>query len=208
MRAVNLLPKDEVRARRGLPRLGPWIVVSAAAPVLAASFVYLGFSIEHSSVTAKRAELRTVHERIRALNGSSDASAIGEAALVGERSLRQAALVDVLAKGVSWDVMLDDLGRVIPPDVWLTTLTAQSPTPSGVAVATTAVGPNPTGFTLAGFAHSQEAVAHLLARLQLLPMLSDVTLGSTTASDPGTGQPVVQFQLTAIVQPTTKAPIP
>ncbi len=41
----------------------------------------------------------------------------------------------------------------------------------------------PTAFTINGYAHSQEAVARLLARLRLLPMLGDVTLGSTTQGD-------------------------
>jgi hypothetical protein len=203
MRAVNLLPRADVRSRRNLP--SPWVALSAAAPLLAGSLVYLGYSVEHSSVLDKRAELGSVKAHIKAIR-SSGSNAAGEAGLVSERSQRQAALADALAKGVAWDVTLDDLARVIPPDVWLTTMTAQSPTPAG-AVATTGAAPNPTGFTLAGYAHSQEAVAHLLARLQLLPMLSDVTLGNTTSSSTTTGKGVLQFQLTAVMQPIPKAPM-
>jgi hypothetical protein len=202
MRAVNLLPRDDVRSSRGLP--GPWVLVSAAAPLLAGTLVYLGYSAEHSSVVDRHAELGVVNSRIKALSASGS-NASGEAGLVSERSLRQAALLDVLAKTMAWDVTLNDLARVIPSDVWLTAMSAQSPTPAGAAASTSGAA-NPMGFTLGGYAHSQEAVAHLLARLRLLPMLNDVTLGSTTASSSTTGKAILQFQLTAVVQATPKAP--
>lgn len=202
MRAVNLLPKDDVRTRRGLP--SAWVVFSAAAPLLAGSLVYLGYSVEHAPVVDKRVELGAIQSRITALSASGK-RASGQAGLVSERSQRQAALVDALAKDVAWDVTLGDLARVIPTDVWLTTLNVQSPTPAGT-VATVGAAPNPTGFTLAGYAHSSDAVAHLLARLQLLPMLSDVTLGGTTSSTSSSGKAILQFQLEAVMQAIPNAP--
>ena len=232
MRAVNLLPRDEVRTRRGLP--GPWVILAAAAPILAGSLVYLGYSTEHSSLAEKRAELSAVEAKIKALSASGSGAA-GQAALVGERSQRTAALVDALSKATAWDVTLDDLARVLPTDVWLTTLTAQSPTPAGspaiptvtpaattttttttttTPAATPPPAPNPTSFTLTGYAQSQDAVAHLLARLQLLPMLSNVTLVSTNSSvvstspNVSTGKQVLQFQLTAAMQPMPKGSTP
>jgi Tfp pilus assembly protein PilN len=203
MRAVNLLPKDEARDRRGLP--SPWVMLSAAAPLLAGSVVYLGYSREHASLVDKRGELSAVRARLATVK-SATSMAAAQTSLVGERTKRQLALEDALAKVMPWDVTLDDLARVIPKDVWLTTLTAASPTPAGVVATTTApAAPNPSGFTLSGYAHSQDAVAHLLARLRLLPMLGNVALGSTSAATGDTGNGLVQFQVTASVQAMPKA---
>ena len=205
MRAVNLLPKDDPRARRGMP--SPWVLLSAAAPLVAGSLVYFGYSTEHSSVIDKRAELTAVQSRLAALTPSL-ASAAAETGLVSQRSTRQAALQDALAKEMPWNLTLDDLARVLPKDVWLTSLSAQSPTPAGTAaVATAPAAPGlPTSFTLNGYAHTQADVADLLARLSLLPMLNDVTLASTTtttsasATAGGTGQSFVQFEVAAGLQ--------
>jgi hypothetical protein len=41
---------------------------------------------------------------------------------------------------------------------------------------------NANAFTINGYTYSQEAVSNLMTQLQLLPMLSDVTLTSTQSS--------------------------
>jgi Tfp pilus assembly protein PilN len=200
MRAVNLLPREDPRTRRrGLP--GPWLVLSVAAPLVAGGAVYLGYSSEHSSVTAKRAELAAVSSRLAALTPALSTAA-AESALVGQRASRQAALQDALAKAMPWDLTLDDLARVLPKQVWLTSLTAQSPTPGTSATPAIAapVPGGPVGFTLQGYAHSQAEVAGLLARLSLLPMLNNVSLTSTSQTTSATGPSFVQFEVTAGLQ--------
>jgi Fimbrial assembly protein (PilN) len=182
--------------------------------------------MQQSSVADKRAALDSVQARIKVLT-EAGSGAEGQASLVNETSQRNAALVEVLGKTMAWDVALGNLARVIPSDVWLTGLTAQSPTPSGTPTVAGAAptGASPTAFTLAGVARSHDAVAHLVARLQLLPMLKDVTLGDVTlgaSAVPGAAQPAatstsgagagavdklrptLQFHLTASVQPTPK----
>ena len=68
---------------------------------------------------------------------------------------------------------------------------------------------SPAAFTADGYTYSEDDVALLLDRLALLPMLSGVTLGSTTQAQIGRSS-LVQFQVSAtIVKPTggpTKAP--
>ena len=59
---------------------------------------------------------------------------------------------------------------------------------------------NPNAFSIGGYTYSEDSVARLLTRLQLLPMLSGVTLGTTTSSSVG-NKPVVQFLVTATVTP-------
>lgn len=227
MRAVNLLPKDDARSRRTLP--SPWVLLSAVAPILAGSLVYLGYSVEHSSVVAKRGELGVVQARLATLTAARSGVA-AESGLLSQKVQRQIALQDALGKAMPWDVTLDDLARVIPTDVWLTNLTVDSPTPAGVAAppptptpttpattttttsgsatpATPAPAPpvNPTAFTLTGYAHSQDAVAHLLARLRLMPMLGNVALGNTSAATGDTSNGIVQFTITASIQALPKA---
>ena len=51
-----------------------------------------------------------------------------------------------------------------------------------------------------GIRSSNEEVAPLLARLRLLPMLSNVTLGSTGNVSGATGKSYVTFSLTASIQ--------
>jgi Tfp pilus assembly protein PilN len=222
MRAVNLLPKTE--SRQGISLPGRWVFVAALAPVLAACLVYYMYSSAHSGVQQKQALLRVVNEQLAAATAASS-QASTEAGLVGERTGWAAALQDAVSKQMPWDVTLNDLARVLPPDVWLTNLNATSPTPANVApllptattttgstttasttttttttAATTAPVANPTAFTLQGYAKSQNEIALVLSRLRLMPMLTDVTLGSTSNVVTPTGTNVVQFQVTANIQ--------
>ena len=54
-------------------------------------------------------------------------------------------------------------------------------------------------FTITGYAYSHDDVAHLLARLALVPSLANVTLGSTSSATVGP-KAVVQFTVNATMQ--------
>jgi Tfp pilus assembly protein PilN len=198
MQAINLLPKGDGRSRPGVP--SPWILLAALAPILAIVLVYMDYSSKHSAVSAKSAQLAQVEARVAALTPSASAAS-AQADFVTERVQRESALQDALVKRESWDVFLSDLARVLPADVYLTSLSATSPTPADTAatpapapVATTTttttttatsapvpVAPtvNATAFTVSGNAPNHAAVALLLARLSLLPGLSNVALQQT-----------------------------
>jgi Tfp pilus assembly protein PilN len=158
-------------------------------------------------VTDKRGKLAAVISQVTKAAPASPRSPVNEA-LVGQRLSRRAALDDALGKRVAWDLTLRDLARVLPDDVWLTDLNAHAPTPVDAATASSTPGaaaapaPNPTAFSIDGYTYSQQSVAALLTRLQLLPMLADVTLGSTSQVTIGS-KTLVQFQVTAAVVPTT-----
>jgi Tfp pilus assembly protein PilN len=182
MRAVNLLPRDDARTRRGLP--SPWVMVAATAPVVAGCLVYVGYSVEHAKVVDKTAKLAAIQARLDRLTTAQSGLA-AESGLVGLRGARMVALQDALSKSMVWDVTLQDLARVLPKGVSLTSLSAQSPTPAASAATTTgAPAPVPTTapqtFNLVGLAATHDQVAELLERLSLLPMLTNVTLGSTS----------------------------
>ena len=122
MRAVNLVPKNEGRGARSMP--SPWVLVAAIAPVLAIVIVVLAYSHEQSGVQAKQAELNAVQTRLAALQASGD-KASAQTGFVSMRSSWEVALQDALSKQMPWDVTLDDLARVLPTDVWLTTLSVR-----------------------------------------------------------------------------------
>jgi len=219
MRAVNLLPREAVRERRGIPSVVP-LAAAIAVPVIAVSLVLVGYSSAHSAVTVERGQLDALRAQ-GAVVGPVVAPAVvsSSAELATQRTQRLAALQDALGKRVAWDVTLNDIARVLPATVWLSGMTLASPTPADVAppappaASTTtttttttttpapapAAPPTPTGFTMSGFAYTEDDVALLLQRLQLLPSLKEVTLDSSAEATVGT-KSVVQFQIAATVQ--------
>ncbi len=190
MRPVDLLPKDGPGKRRTLPSVP--LVAAGATPVLAAALVLFGWSAEHAKVTHRSAELGTVRAQAVSLAPSTGSAAASQLAAL--RDARTAAAEDALRGRVAWDGVLDQIARVLPPDVWLTQLTLQSATPV-TGASTTSAAP---GLQISGSARSQAAVAHALARLAVVPALTQVTLVSTTTSAVGKAN-VIQFQLTATV---------
>jgi Tfp pilus assembly protein PilN len=188
MRPVNLLPKDAPGTRRSLPSLP--VVAVGATPALAAALVLFGWSTAHAKARDRGAELEVVQAQVRAVQPSTGADAA--AGLATLRDARAAAAEDVLDRRVAWDAVLDAIARVLPGDVWLTSMSLQSATPlAGASTATAA-----PGLQLNGSARSQAAVAHALARLSVVPALRGATLLSTTTSTVGKTS-VVQFQITA-----------
>lgn len=189
MRAVNLLPVDAYAAKPKLPHAP--IVLAATTPLLAGALVYLGYAIEHPKVTDRRIALEIVQSQVDAITPSQ--ALVAQASQVAtQRILRQRELSDALAKQQPWDVALDQIGRVLPANAWLTQLSAQSPTPiaSGAAVATASIQ---------GYTYSMNDVATVLVRLSLLPSLTNVQLASASSSALGKKN-VTQFQITANVQ--------
>ena len=225
MRAINLLPKQAVsQPRAGLGAKLPF-VGSAAVPVIAVILVIVGYSSGQSAVTAKRAQLAALNAQVAAAAKpvalAVSTPTLNTAGLVAERTQRLSALQSVLGNEVAWDTTLLNVARVLPANVWLTSLTAISPTPAdAVAPApvpastdstttTPADTPAPaaaptasaTGFTIAGSTYTEADVAALLQRLQLLPTLTNVTLVSTTEMLVGK-KSLVEFNVTASLKPT------
>ena len=79
-----------------------------------------------------------------------------------------------------------------------TTTTSSTPTPPPVPVAPQAP-PVPTGLTLNGYAYSQDGVARLLSRLQVVPDLTNIQLQTSMVTQVA-GRNVVQFTILADVQ--------
>lgn len=194
MRAVNLLPADAYAAKPKLPHAP--IVLAATAPVLAGALVYLGYSLEHPKVTDRKTRLSIVQSQVQALTPSQ--TLVSEASQFAvQRKLRQGELSDALAMQQPWDVSLDQIGRVLPANAWLTSLNATSPTPLG------SVGGDANAtWSLQGYTLTLNDVATVLSRLALVPSLQNVQLAGATATPLG-DKNVIQFSITATAKGAT-----
>jgi Tfp pilus assembly protein PilN len=205
MEAINLLPAGAIRHKRwGAVADGSVkrVLVTAAAAagvvivVFGAAFVH-----SHSAVSDKQATLDGLEQQVAA----AQATAASAQAARANVQARHTAVTTVTSQRVTWEQVLRDLARVLPANVWLQNLQAQSPT-STVAASTASTpstttaatpGSTPTAFVVSGFTSSQKAVARVIDRLSVLPWLSDVSLQQSTRADTGTGTEAVQFTIGA-----------
>jgi Tfp pilus assembly protein PilN len=101
-----------------------------------------------------------------------------------ERQARVGALAAALGERVDWDRLLREVSQVTPSNVWLLSVNAQSPSMVATAQATAGVAPLgtslPQGIVINGCTYSQDAVAVFLARLDVVPDLSNMTLGKSS----------------------------
>jgi Tfp pilus assembly protein PilN len=198
MRAVNLLPKDVNQQKRKQTSWPTVIGLAGAAVVIAA--LGAGLLQARGSVADKQDELQSVSAELAAMPAANQRPGDRSAELAAERTKRAAALASAFSYHVSWDRVLRRFALVLPDDVWLTSLTAAAPKTPGLTSTPTATDPSaPSGFTINGYTYSQEGVARLLARLSVLPDLTDVQLQTSALTEIG-DRPVIQFTILANVR--------
>ena len=181
MRAINLLPKDESAARRPVPIP---IVAACVGFVVASAFLAFTYISASDKVQSDRTALRTAQAQYAAVPAPIAPPPI-DAQLPVEQQARVTAISTALSQRVDWDRVLREISQVVPSDVWLLTLNASSPT--ATTPAEEAIGTKPSGIVLTGCTYSQDSVARFLARLSIVPDLSSVTLGSSTAGSAAGG---------------------
>jgi Tfp pilus assembly protein PilN len=200
MRAVNLLPRDEQPRSFAANRK---VAFGAAGGVALVSVALTALMIgAGGAIQQQNAERDSLNAQLAALPRAAVDNQESEtnAALASEKNLRVTALSNALSTRVAWDRVLSQISQVLPEDVWLTSLTSQSA--AGDASASTgAVGPPGASVTLIGSTYSQRGVARFLARLGVIPALTDVQL-LTSASQDLMPRDLVQFT----IQATVKAP--
>jgi Tfp pilus assembly protein PilN len=194
MRAFDLLPKEQRREeserRPGLIQIGVGLVAVVVLAVLGALFL-----MTSSSVNDKRRERDSLQAQLKTLEAQAEEpSPTSAPELADERVARTNALATALAGRVAWDRLLRDVSLVLPSEIFLTALTASSPTPASAP--TTATASSPTQFAISGTTARQENVALLLSRLSILPELSGVKLVSALRGDEGD----VVFTINAVVR--------
>ena len=201
MRAINLLPRDDVR--RG-PQKTQWIVlVPVALAVLLAAVLSATFLSASGKVKDKQAQLSTLQDELHAIPTPNANRVKTQTALAADKQARVTALSGALSRRVAWDRVFRELSLVLPEDVWLATIAAKAPVPSSTPVAAppAAAGTTmaATEFTLDGFTYSHAAVARLLTRLAVVPDLVNVQLQQSTLTKVGTAQ-AVHFVIVADVR--------
>jgi Tfp pilus assembly protein PilN len=202
MRAVNLLPSEHFgeRSRPQAP-----VLVGVIGAVLVTGLVCAGFLMKSGEVAQQTEALRLAETELAAVP-PPPALEDAQPQLKAVRDTRLAAVSTALGRRVTWDGVLRRFSQVLPEDVWLTTLSVQSPvTGSAGAPATGAIAGAGGSFILSGYSYSHDAVARLLARLGVVPDLVGVQLqrSEQTKLD---GRDVVTFSIQASLRnPETAA---
>ena len=197
MRAVNLLPKDETRGRQPTPVP---LLVGVPLALLATVVLGAGYLQAASQIADRKQTLQDFKAKDDRIPKVPARNAL-ELSLAGQRQPRISALGQALSRRVAWDRMLREVSQVLPEDVWLISLDLTSPN-SAVAVAPApapAPGAAATGLVMTGSTYSQESVARLLARMQLVPDLTNVQLQQSVLTKVGE-QSVITFTVLADVR--------
>jgi Tfp pilus assembly protein PilN len=204
MRAVNLLPRQQIERKRERPNAVILVAsIGGAAVVLA---LVAGFLVANRSVARQRQSLATAHA-VLAVTPVHHLSATTQAfrqTVLTDREQRSLALDSALGKRVAWDRILRRFALVLPDDVWLTSLQGTVPLDSSTtatAIATTpsALPAMPTALTISGYTYTQDGVARLLERLSVIPDLKNVQLQNSQAALVG-GQEVIQFTIVSDIR--------
>ncbi len=180
MRSINLLPPDA--KRRGRLRGLSFLLLLLGAGYIA--LLVLG-TLYFQGQADDAADERDVQEAINA-EIRSEISALRELeTLAGELETRVAVVSDVLSRDVAWGRLINDLARIIPPRVWLTSFTGAIDAPG-----TPTIG----SIQVAGIGFDYPDVASWLRSLDStnFPGVSQTWVSQVTLSSVGEA-PVVDF---------------
>jgi Tfp pilus assembly protein PilN len=186
VRAVNLLPRDEQRARVEGGRL-PLVLLAVGAAAVTLAALVLG---AEASVRAEERQARL--DRVEAAIAElprPPAAAVTQDTLAQERTNRLAALSVALGARVPFDRVLREISYVLPEDAWLTGLRAATAPSVQQAQGGSGSQAAVPGVTIQGATYSHDGVARLLARLALVPSLQDVRLTTSARLDPEPAPP-------------------
>lgn len=182
MRAVNLIPEDE-RGGGGRGRSGGAVYVVLGA--LALLVVLVGvLTLQRQSVDDKRSELAKAEAT--ATQREASATALGSfTQFAALRATRVETVRSLAASRFDWSHSLREIARVIPSDVWLTSLqgtvvpgvTLKSGGAAGTSVLrATSAAP---AIEMVGCTTGQDSVARMLGRMRLVDGVSGASLQSS-----------------------------
>jgi Tfp pilus assembly protein PilN len=186
MRAFNLLPREEARSSTQEKQNPlPQILVALAGVLVLASLAAF-YLMAGADVTKKSGQVEDLRAELAGYQVSKQQPIKDKsAALAAERVSRTAALGKALTGRLAWDRVLRELALVIPADVTLTSIQASSPGAVSVQAAPAVNGVPAQNFKLVGSTDSQASVAEFLARLSVIPELTNVSLETAAkGSDP------------------------
>ena len=159
MKSINLLPGDLAKQERARQRL---FVLAAVAvgyiALLALIAIWRQGAVNNAEddVTDQRA----INAAVQA-----DINSLADAELTRAAFETEAAKLSVaLANDISWATLLNDLGRLIPDQVWIETLTANSSQAQATEDGEAPVGGS-GGISITGVGFNEVAVANWLRAL-------------------------------------------
>src|SRR4029450_13741403 len=170
MEAINLLPAGAIRRNRwgAADVSAAKRVLVPAAAVARVVIVASGavFVQAHNTVSDRQATLDGLQEQVAAAQATAASAQAARANVAARRN----AVTTVTSQRITWEQVLRDLARVLPSNVWLQKLQAQSPTPtvSASAASTTSTtttaptGSTPTAFVVPAFTSSHNAAPRCL----------------------------------------------
>jgi len=190
VRAVNLLPKDD--GQRGPSwRDNPLVIGGVVGAVLVTAVLAASFLTASTSV-ADNQKLADAAQAELAATPVPQPTDAGTSAIEQEKSSRIGALSAALSGRLAWDRVLREVSLVLPDDVWLTSLSATAPVASSPT--------SSAGFSINGRTYSHDGVARLLARLSVVPHLSNIQLQHSTIAFSDSGRQLVEFSINATVK--------
>lgn len=204
MRAVNLLPASR-RTHEGGSRPGSaYAVLGVLGVLLVAVVMYVlaanGLTGKQDELTKVQAETQAAQQRLAALGSFRDFASIKQTRETSISRLAQARL--------DWERLVRELSRVLPGDVFVSSLEAGAGGAANAAAAAPgAAGPS---LKLTGCAPSNPDVATLMVRLRKLHRANDVTLANSSRSE-GEGGACgggYTFDVTVSFDPLPQAPTP
>jgi Tfp pilus assembly protein PilN len=219
MRAINLLPRDDKRRTTGTAIPSAVLTTGIVGAVIVTALLCGLFLMAHGKVTRKQSTLDGLQHELAAIPTPATDLVARSDALVADKQARITALNAALARRVAWDRILREFAMVLPDDVWLMKLNGDPPTLSTAAPGTepkqasaadaAAAGVQaPAGagtdgsvmFQIEGFTYSQNGVARLLSRLQVIPDFENVQLLTSDAEEQG-GREIIHFRVGADIRP-------
>ena len=201
MRAVNLLPRQQVQQTRERPNALVLLAAIGGGAVLLA--LVAGTLVANRSVDREKQALASARA-VLAVTPDHQLSAQTQSfrqQVLTQREQRSLALASALGKRVSWDRVLRRFALVLPDDVWLNSVTGNVPLDPEPATATTstALPAAATELTIVGYTYSQASVARLLERLSVVPDFTDVQLTSSQSTTVA-NQKVINFTIVANIR--------
>jgi Tfp pilus assembly protein PilN len=189
MRAVNLIPSDQRRgAGSGVRPVRSYVLIGALAVLVLLASVY---AVAGKKVSNRKAELARV--TVQADRAEARAGELAPYTRFAEMSQKRVATVTSLAESrFDWAHVMHEVGRVIPSDAWLTTLTGTvSPgislegSGSGTGSLRSALGV--PALEIVGCTTSQSNVARMMSRMRLIDGVTRVALDASEKAEAAGG---------------------
>jgi Tfp pilus assembly protein PilN len=202
MRAVNLLPRQQVERKRERPNAVVLVAAIGGAAVLLA--LVAGVLVANRSVDRQRQSLASA-KAVLAVTPAHHVSTKTQAfrqTVLSDREQRSLALAAAIGKRVAWDRILRRFALVLPNDVWLTNVTGNVPldaSPTAELTTPSALPPAATELNIQGYTYGQDSVARLLERLEVVPDLKNVQLKTSAWTKLG-GRVVYAFTIVSDIR--------